>query len=162
MENWKYQDTDISSIDDIKLHESKPWGFVYLLTLYDLENKKEVYKYIGKKNIYSVTSKTATKKEFESNPKSYFKRKKMKDGSIKYYRTVIKESDWKKYTSSNIFIKNNKDNYIIKREIIKFSTNDADLKYQEAKEIVCSCALESDLFLNDGVSIRMFGKKIID
>ena len=86
----------------------------------------------------------------------------MKDGSIKYYRTVIKESDWKKYTSSNIFIKNNKDNYIIKREIIKFSTNDADLKYQEAKEIVCSCALESDLFLNDGVSIRMFGKKIID
>ena len=159
---WYYNDKEIDSIEEMKVHEPKVWGFVYLLTLYDLENKKEVYKYIGKKNIYSVTSKTATKKEFESHPKSYFKRKKMSDGTTKYYRTVVKESDWKKYTSSNIFIKNNKDNFLIKREIIRFSTNDADLKYQEAKEIVCSCALEDDLFLNDGVSIRMFGKKIVD
>ena len=76
---WYYNGKEIDSIEEMKVHEPKVWGFVYLLTLYDLENKKEVYKYIGKKNIYSVTSKTATKKEFESNPKSYFKRKTYRD-----------------------------------------------------------------------------------
>ena len=37
IENWKYNNIELNSIEEIKLHEPKPWGFVYLLTLYDLK-----------------------------------------------------------------------------------------------------------------------------
>ena len=59
-------------------------------------------------------------------------------------------------------IKENLNKYDIIREIICFSTNDSDLTYKEAKEIICQNALDSSDYLNDGVSIRRFGKKIID
>ena len=36
-----------------------------------------------------------------------------------------------------------------------------DLKYKEAKEIICQNALEDDNFLNDGVSIRKFKQRVI-
>lgn len=160
--DWTYQGKPIKSIEDIKKHEPKIWGFVYFLTLIDKKTKEEVYHYVGKKNIYSVTSKTATKKEFEAKAKSYFKRKKMKNGTWKYYTTVVKESNWKEYLSSNVYIKNNHTKYDIRKEILKFSTNDHDLTYREAKEIICQGALEDIKFLNDSVSIRRFGGKIIN
>lgn len=162
MGDWLYENKPIKSIEDMKKHEPKVWGFVYFLTLIDKKTKQEVFHYIGKKNIYSVTSKTATKKEFEANAKSYFKRKKMKNGTWKYYTTVVKESNWKDYMSSNLHIKNNLDKYDFKKEILMFSTNDNDLTYKEAKEIICRGALEDVMFLNDGVSLRRFGAKIIN
>lgn len=159
---WYYNNQEINSIDDMKKYEPKVFGFVYHLTLCDKNSKEPLLYYIGKKNIYSVISKTATKKEFESNPKSYFQRKKMKNGTWKYYKTIINESNWKNYFSSNSFIKENKNNYDIKREILLFSTNDSDLTYREAKEIMCSEALDNNLYLNDSISIRRFGKKLIN
>lgn len=159
---WMYEGREIKCIDDMKLIEPKVFGFVYLLTLYNLQTGKLAYRYIGKKNIYSVLSKTATKTEINSRAKSSFQRKKMRNGLWKYYSTVIKESNWKAYISSNLFIKKNYGKYKIEREILLFSTNDNDLKYKEAKEIICQGALETEHFLNDGVSLRMFGKKIID
>lgn len=162
MPNWIYQNKPITCIDDMKIYEPKVWGFVYLLILYDKKTGEEKYRYVGKKNIYSVTSKTATKKEFENNPKSYFKRKKMKNGTWKYYRTVVKESNWKTYMSSNKYIKENFSKYNITKEILLLSTNDSDLTYKEAKEIICMGALEDDKYLNDAVSIRRYGKKLIN
>ena len=163
MSNWLYKDKEIATIDDMKPHvDGKPWGFVYLLTLVDKKTKKVKFQYIGKKNLYSITSKVPSKKEFESRVKSSFQRKKMKNGRLKYYDTVIKESNWRDYTSSNTYIKENFNKYDVIKEIILFSTNDSDLTYQEAKEIICQGALESDHFLNDGVSIRRYGKKIIN
>jgi hypothetical protein len=159
---WKYLNQEIKSIDDMKINEPKVWGFVYMLTLYNKQTGKLAYRYIGKKNIYSVTSKTATKTEMATMKKSEFKRTKMKNGTWKYYRTIVKESNWKDYISSNLFIKRNSGKYRIEREILLFSKNDNDLKYKEAKEIICQGALETEHFLNDGVSLRMFGKKIID
>jgi hypothetical protein len=161
--SWTYNNKEINSIDDMKPHiDGKPWGFVYMLTLVDKKTKKIKYQYIGKKNLYSITSKTATKKEFEANAKSYFQRKKMKNGTWKYYTTVIKESNWRDYLSSNLYIKKNSSKYDIVKEILLFSTNDSELTYLEAKEIICQGALETDHFLNDGVSIRRYGKKIIN
>lgn len=163
MANWTYNGQEIKGINDILPHiDGKPWGFVYMLTLVDKKTKKIKYQYIGKKNLYSITSKTATKKEFEANAKSYFKRKKMKNGTWKYYTTVIKESNWKEYLSSNKYIQANHSKYDILKEILLFSKDDMDLTYREAKEIICQGALESDYFLNDGVSIRRYGKKIIN
>lgn len=160
--DWKYKGKSIKTIEDIKKNEPKIWGFVYMLSLFDPSSGELLHRYIGKKNIYSVTSKTATKKEMETLPKSHFQRKKMKNNQWKYYRTIVKESNWRSYISSNLFIKKNHGKYKIEREILYFSTNDNDLKFKEAKEIICQGALEDTFFLNDGVSLRMFGKKIIE
>ena len=121
------------------------------MSLYDIKTGELKYQYIGKKNIYSKRKRSFGKKEVAS----------MKDKRGKKYEYVIKESDWKTYLSSNSFIKDNVNKYKIKREILMFSTNDMDLKYKEAKEIICRDALEMDLFLNDGFSLRMFGKKVM-
>ena len=155
---WIYNEQEIKTIEDVKLINDKAWGFVYLLSLYDIETKDLKYQYIGKKNLYSVTSKTATKKEMLIHPKSYFKRKKNKDGSIKYYTIVKKESNWKDYISSNDFIKDNKDKFIIERQIISIATEDCDLSYMEVKEIICGGAMENEIFLNANVSIKRIGK----
>lgn len=147
---WFYKDKPIESINDMKVHEPKVWGFVYLLLLYDSKGNLK-HQYIGKKNIYSKRKKVFGKKQIAA----------MKDKRAKKYEYNITESDWKTYISSNKYIKTNYSKYEIKREILMFSTNDMDLKYKEAKEIICQGALEDDMFLNDGCSIRMFGKKVM-
>lgn len=156
--NWIYNEQEIKTIEDVKLINDEAWGFVYLLSLYDIETKDLKYQYIGKKNLYSVTSKTATKKEMLIHPKSYFRRKRNKDGNIKYYTVIKKESNWKNYISSNDFIKDNKDKFIIERQIISIATENCDLSYMEVKEIICNGAMENEIFLNGNVSIKRIGK----
>ena len=154
MENWKYKNKEIICLEDMQTFEPDVWGFVYIITLLNKRTGDMVHQYIGKKQVQSTTSKTATKKELKEFPKSHFRRKRNKDGSIKYYQSIVKESDWKDYCSSNDFIKLNKDKYKIIREIICFSTGDSDLTFKEAKEIICQGALESKFFLNNNVSIK--------
>lgn len=150
--NWKYQGYDINSIVDMQKHCPKVWGFVYKLTLTKKGTNTVEFEYIGKKNVYTKRKRKFGKKETAA----------LADKRKKAYEYVIKEGDWKSYVSSNKFIKANSSKFDIHREILIFSTNDNDLTYQEAKAIICSDALENCRFLNDGVSIRRFGKKIIE
>ena len=160
IENWKYKGQEINSIEDMKKHEPRAIGFVYFLNLYDKKTGVLKYQYIGKKNLFSVRTKYLTQKEIESSRKSELRRKKVK-GVFKYYKIIRTESDWKNYTSSNLFIKKNLGKFRIEREIILFGIDDSDLTYLEAKEIICNDALYNEIFLNNGVSIRKFiGSKI--
>lgn len=149
--NWIYQGHDINSISDMQMYCPKVWGFVYKLTLRKKGTNIVEFEYIGKKNIYTKRKRNFGKKETAA----------LSDKRKKTYEYVIKEGDWKTYVSSNKFIKANSSKFDIYREILLFSTNDNDLTYQEAKAIICSDALENPKFLNDGVSIRRFGKKLI-
>ena len=149
--DWKYKNKIISEINDMKKYEPNVWGFVYMMTLRDKKSNEIKYQYIGKKNIYSKRKRNFGKKEILQ----------MKDKRSKKYEYIISESNWKSYISSNKFIKTNYNNFNIYREIILFSTNDMDLKYKEAKEIICQNALEDDNFLNDGVSIRKFKQRVV-
>ena len=149
--DWKYKNKIISEINDMKKYEPNVWGFVYMMTLRDKKSNEIKYQYIGKKNIYSKRKRNFGKKEILQ----------MKDKRSKKYEYVISESNWKSYISSNKFIKTNYNSFNISREIILFSTNDMDLKYKEAKEIICQNALEDDNFLNDWVSIRKFKQRVI-
>lgn len=149
---WIYQGYDINSISDMQRHCPKVWGFVYKLTLRNKKTGAVEFEYIGKKNVYTKRKRKFGKKETEA----------LKDKRKKAYEYVIKEGDWKAYVSSNKFIKLNSSKFNIEREILTFCTNDNDLTYQEAKAIICSDALENCRYLNDGVSIRRFGKKILD
>lgn len=150
--NWTYQGYKINSIEDMQKHCPKVWGFVYRLTLSKKGTDIVEFEYIGKKNLYTKRKRKFGKKETAA----------LADKRKKAYEYVIKEGDWKSYVSSNKFIKTNSSKFDIHREILIFSTNDNDLTYQEAKAIICSDALENCRFLNDGVSIRRFGKKIIE
>ena len=149
--DWKYKNKIISEINDMKKYEPNVWGFVYMMTLRDKKSNEIKYQYIGKKNIYSKRKRNFGKKEVLQ----------MKDKRSKKYEYVISESNWKSYISSNNFIKTNYNSFNISREIILFSTNDMDLKYKEAKEIICQNALEDNNFLNEGVSIRKFKQRVI-
>ena len=149
--DWKYKNKIISEINDMKKYEPNVWGFVYMMTLHDKKSNEIKYQYIGKKNIYSKRKRNFGKKEILQ----------MKDKRSKKYEYVISESNWKSYISSNNFIKTNYNSFNISREIILFSTNDMDLKYKEAKEIICQNALEDNNFLNDGVSIRKFKQRVV-
>lgn len=149
--DWKYKNKIISEINDMKKYEPNVWGFVYMMTLRDKKSNEIKYQYIGKKNIYSKRKRNFGKKEILQ----------MKDKRSKKYEYVISESNWKSYISSNNFIKTNYNSFNISREIILFSTNDMDLKYKEAKEIICQNALEDNNFLNDGVSIRKFKQRVV-
>ena len=149
--DWKYKNKIISEINDMKKYEPNVWGFVYMMTLRDKKSNEIKYQYIGKKNIYSKRKRNFGKKEVLQ----------MKDKRSKKYEYIISESNWKSYISSNKFIKTNYNNFNIYREIILFSTNDMDLKYKEAKEIICQNALEDNNFLNEGVSIRKFKQRVI-
>lgn len=149
--NWKYNHTDIMSISDMQAFEPKVWGFVYHLSMCDKMTGELKYEYIGKKNIYTKRKRKFGKKETAA----------LKDKRSKRYEYVIKESDWKSYVSSNKFIKKNNSKFNIDRTILMFCTNDMDLSFQEAKHIMCSGALESESYLNDGISIRRYGRKVI-
>ena len=148
MKNWTYQNKEILSIADMQTFEPKVWGFVYHLTLINKKTKNVDFYYIGKKNIYNKRKRNFGKKEISV----------IKDKRKKTYEYVIRESDWKNYTSSNKFIKENLNKYDIIREIICFSTNDSDLTYKEAKEIICQNALDSSDYLNEGVKITRYKK----
>ena len=148
MKNWTYQNKEILSISDMQTFEPKVWGFVYHLTLINKKTKNVDFYYIGKKNIYNKRKRNFGKKEISV----------IKDKRKKTYEYVIRESDWKNYTSSNKFIKENLNKYDIIREIICFSTNDSDLTYKEAKEIICQNALDSSDYLNEGVKITRYRK----
>lgn len=149
---WYYNGNPIKSIQEIKVIEPSAYGFVYKMTLFDKKTNSVEYTYIGKKNLYSKRKRKFGKREVLS----------MKDKRAKKHEYITKESDWKTYYSSNKFLKDNKNNYIVVREIIMFCTNDADLTYREAQFIICSDALEDSKSLNSGVSIRRFGNKLIE
>jgi len=153
--NWQYHNngksTTISCINDMQKFEPKVWGFVYHLTLINKKTGKEEFCYIGKKNIYTKRKRKFGKKEAAT----------ITDKRKKLYEYEIKESDWKNYCSSNKFIKENKDNYTIKRDIIRFCTNDSDLSYREQVEIICQGTLDNPMYLNSGCSLRRFGDKIM-
>lgn len=161
MEQWLYKNQVINCIEDIEKFASDAFGFVYLLTVCDRRSDDVLYYYIGKKNLYSTTSKTATQKQLKEFPKSHFRRKRMKDGSLKYYLKNTNESNWKEYHSSNDFIKNNLNNYKVKREILIFANSDSELSWLEAKEIICQDALHDRMFLNNNVQIKRIIKREI-
>lgn len=159
LSNWSYNGRTISSIDDFNDIVKEPYGFVYLLKLYEPNTGKLKFQYIGKKNLYTQRTKIATKKELEELPKSEFSRRRRK-GKIQYYRTIKKESDWKNYYSSNDFIRKNAKRFNIEREILRVCETDSDLSYREAQQIICCDAMDDSTYLNNGVSIRRFATKV--
>lgn len=143
---WKYKEGTISDISDVP---NGAFGFVYEVV--HIPSQK---RYVGRKQLISVTTKSLGKKELaELTDKRASKKKK-----------VQKESDWKTYYGSHSeikqFIKDGKQNEF-ERRIIEFAFSPKHLTYLETKYLFSLEVLEhSDLYFNDNILGKFFRKDI--
>jgi serine/threonine protein kinase len=143
---WKYKDNVVSDISEMP---EGAFGFVY-----EVIHNPTQRKYIGRKQIISVTTKALGKKELsELTDKRASKKKK-----------VHKESDWKTYYGSHSEIKK-----LIKegkqeefeRHILQFAFSPKHLTYLETKYLFSLEVLEhSDVYFNDNILGKFFRKDI--
>ncbi len=143
---WKYNDGEISDISEIPYGA---FGFVYEV-LHTPSGKK----YIGRKQLISVTTKALGKKELaEITDKRASKKKK-----------VQKESDWKTYYGSHSEIKQlikegKKEEF--KRTILEFAFAPKHLTYLETKYLFSLGVLENgDVYFNDNILGKFFRKDL--
>jgi hypothetical protein len=143
---WKYEKKEISDISEIPYGA---FGFVY-----EVLHKPSGKKYIGRKQLISVTTKALGKKELaEITDKRASKKKK-----------VQKESDWKTYYGSHSEIKQ-----LIKegkqeefeRKILEFAFAPKHLTYLETKYLFSLGVLENgDVYFNDNILGKFFRKDL--
>lgn len=136
MHNWLYKDKEVT---DESIPEGSE-GFVYKIT----HTPTGKY-YIGKKSLWAKRTLPPLKGK---------KRK----------RRVIKESDWKKYHSSNDWIKTqvkegNEDDF--KREIIQFCPSKKSLTYYELRWQLYYDVLADDNSLNENLLGKFYKRDIL-
>jgi hypothetical protein len=141
---WLYENKEIKEITDMP---NSTFGFIYEVT--HLPTGK---KYLGKKQLMSITNKALGKKELAL----------ITDKRLSKKKTVIKESDWKTYYGSQSEIKQlikegNKEDF--KREILSFVPTKKLLTYYETKYLFVNEVLEkSDQYINDNILGKFFRK----
>lgn len=144
---WKYQDTLISSLQDIP---EGMFGFIYITT-----HTPTGKKYLGKKSLYHNVKKKLTKKQLAEQTGR---------GRKSTTEVIQKESDWLKYYGSEEFIKSKikegkQEEFT--REIIQFVPNKKLLTYYECKFQFTHSVLESSEWMNSNV-LGKFYKKDFD
>jgi hypothetical protein len=141
---WIYKGKVITEISDMP---ENTFGFIYEVT--HLPTGK---KYLGKKQLMSVTNKALGKKELAA----------LTDKRLSKKKQITKESDWKTYYGSQSEIKQlikdgNKEDF--KREILCFVPTKKLLTYYETKYLFINEVLErSDQYINDNILGKFFRK----
>lgn len=133
---WIHKNKPIDSIEDMP---KDAIGFVYEIT-----NKEDGTKYIGKKILTSHRTLPPLKGK---------KRK----------RKVIKESNWKTYYGSNDVIKDlvkSGKSDIFDREILEYAYSKVQLTYLETKYQFLREVLERDEYLNINILGKFFKGKV--
>jgi len=121
-------------------------GFVYVIRFDDGS------KYIGKKNFYTKRKRKFGKKEAAL----------VTDKRKKLYEVVVKESNWREYTSSNTEV-----NRLIKegngyeKRIIEYAYTPKQLTYREARWLFHADVLRlNGDWLNDNIQAKFFKKEV--
>ena len=144
---WLYQNREIKELSDMP---EDIFGFIYEVTHLPTGRK-----YLGKKQLISVTKKALGKKELAL----------LTDKIVKTYKIVKKESDWKTYYGSHSEIKG-----LIKegkqsefsREILIFTPNKKLHTYYENKFLFLKGVIEPDSnYINDNIEGRYFRKDFL-
>jgi hypothetical protein len=144
---WLYQNKQIKELEDMP---EDSFGFIYEVTHLPTGRK-----YLGKKQLISVTKKALGKKELAL----------ITDKRASKSKIVKKESDWKTYYGSHLEIKQ-----LIKegkqlefsREILIFTSNKKLHTYYENKMLFIKGVVEPDSnYINDNIEGRYFRKDFI-
>lgn len=144
---WLYQNKEIKELSDMP---EDIFGFIYEVTHLPTGRK-----YLGKKQLISVTKKALGKKELALITDKRASKKKI----------VKKESDWKTYYGSHSEIKS-----LIKegkqsefsREILIFTPNKKLHTYYENKFLFIKGVIEPDSnYINDNIEGRYFRKDFL-
>ena len=144
---WLYQNKQINELTDMP---EDIFGFIYEVTHIPTGRK-----YLGKKQLISVTKKPLGKKELAG----------LKDKRAKTYKIVKKESDWKTYYGSHSeiksLIKEGKQSEFL-REILIFTTNKKLHTYYENKFLFIKEVIEPQSnYINDNIEGRYFRKDFL-
>ena len=143
--NWKYKGKEVTSVrqlpEDVK-------GFIYMLTFSDGKQ------YIGRKSFFSTRKKKFGKKQLAN----------ITDKRFKTYETVVTESDWVNYNSSNKAIKEGLKGGEVtldSREILKLCFSDKQMTYYETQALFCYGVLEHpESFYNDNILGKFFKRDL--
>lgn len=144
---WLYQNKEIKELSDMP---EDIFGFIYEVTHLPTGRK-----YLGKKQLISVTKKALGKKELAL----------LTDKRASKKKVVKKESDWKTYYGSHSEIKS-----LIKegkqsefsREILIFTPNKKLHTYYENKFLFIKGVIEPDSnYINDNIEGRYFRKDFL-
>lgn len=145
---WLYKNKEIKELTDMP--EPTPFGFIYEVTHLPTGRK-----YLGKKQLISVTKKALGKKELAL----------ITDKRASKSKVIRKESDWKTYHGSHSEIKD-----LIKegkqsefsREILIFTPNKKLHTYYENKFLFMKGVIEPDSnYINDNIEGRYFRKDFL-
>ena len=144
---WLYQNKEIKELEDMPEHS---FGFIYEVT-----HLPSGRKYLGKKQLISVTKKALGKKELAL----------ITDKRASKSKIVKKESDWKTYYGSHSeikqLIKEDKQSEF-SREILIFTPNKKLHTYYENKMLFIKGVVEPDSnYINDNIEGRYFRKDFI-
>lgn len=143
--NWIYKGEVFNPENVNSLH-----GFIYKIT-YELDNSE--YTYYGKKNFNSITKKDLGKKELSL----------ITDKRLKTYKTIKKESDWKKYSGSCKDIRL-ESMVMVEKEILKIIPQEdnckTNLTYWETFFLMLNNVLMDDYSLNGNILGKFYKGRI--
>jgi hypothetical protein len=144
---WIYQNNEIKELTDMPEHT---FGFIYEVT-----HTPTGKKYLGRKQLISVTRKLLGKKELAL----------ITDKRSSKKKTITKETDWKVYYGSHPEIKQMvKEGKQLEftREILIFVSTKKQLTYYEDKYLYMKGVIEpGSIYFNDNVSGRFFKKDFL-
>lgn len=145
---WLYQNKEIKELEDMP---EGSFGFIYEVTHLPTGRK-----YLGRKQLISVTKKALGKKELAL----------VTDKRASKKKTVTKETDWKTYHGSHPEIKQlikDKKQSEFTREILIFVSTKKQLTYYEDKYLYMKGVIEpGSIYFNDNISGRFFKKDFYD
>lgn len=143
--NWKYKGKEVSNVKQLP---ENAIGFIYRLKFSDGRD------YIGRKGLYSTRKKPLGKRALSQ----------VTDKRKKKYEVIVKESDWAKYTSSNLTIKERlKDGSITleSKEILRICFTEKQMTYYETQMLFCFGVLENGgEYYNDNILGKFFRRDL--
>ena len=143
--NWKYKGKEVTSVRQLPENVK---GFIYVLTFSDGKQ------YIGRKSFFSTRKKKFGKKQLAT----------ITDKRLKTYETVVAESDWTNYNSSNKTIKEGLKEGTVEiesREIIKLCFTDKQMTYYETQALFCYGVLEHpENYYNDNILGKFYKRDL--
>ena len=138
---WIYDGTPFTRAMFEELTGDGVFGFIYII-----ENTETGEKYIGQKRFFSQRKKPYTTKK-----------------GTRRRRTVVRESDWMDYYSSNTLLNEMKSEgrtECLTREILRFGYSKGDLSYLETVEQIEKGVLFDPTYLNGIINCRIHQKHI--